>query len=106
MVESPLKPKCISVQICYASLEETWVMDFEVSQGTSVVQALEQAGLAGRFACAIEKGFIGIYGKKVSNDRVLMPDDRIEIYRPLADLPQNIRRQRVEQLRRLKTTRH
>lgn len=93
------------IQVCYASPEETWVLDLEVPQGTTVAQALEQAGVAERFADALENGVVGIYGKKVPKDRLLVPYDRIEIYRPLADLPQNIRRRRVEQLRERKTGR-
>ena len=99
MVESAVEPMRFPVQVCYASPEETLVVELEVVRGTTVVQALEQAGLAERFTEAVGKGAIGIYGRKVPGDRVLEPDDRIEIYRPLADLPQNIRRRRVEQLR-------
>jgi len=99
MADDVLKPGYIPVQISYASPEETWVMDLQVPQGESVVQALDQAGLLERFAEAVEKGFIGIYSRKVPGDRVLLPYDRIEIYRPLVGLPQDIRRRRVERLR-------
>ncbi len=99
MVESAVEPVLFPVQVCYASPEETLVIDLEVIQGTTVAQALEQAGLAGRFPEAVGKGAVGIYGRKVPGDRLLAPHDRIEIYRPLADLPQNIRRRRVERLR-------
>ena len=93
------------IQVCYASPEETWVLDLEVPQGTTVAQALEQAGVAERFTEAIEKGAVGIYGRKVPKDRLLVAYDRIEIYRPLADLPQNIRRRRVERLREQENSR-
>lgn len=99
MVDPAVGPVLFPVQVCYASPEETLVVDLEVVQGTTVVQALEQAGLAERFSEAVQKGAIGIYGRKVPGDRLLGPHDRIEIYRPLADLPQNIRRRRVERLR-------
>ena len=95
----------IPIQVCYASPEGSWVLDIEVPQGTSVVQALGQAGLVERFAGEIERGHIGIYGRKVPVDTVLTPHDRIEVYRPLADLPQNIRRRRVEQMRTQKGSR-
>ncbi|MBR7069249.1 MAG: RnfH family protein [Oxalobacter sp.] len=95
----------IPIQVCYASPEETWVLDIEVPLGISVVQALGKAGLVERFAGEIEQGHIGIYGRKVPVDTILAPYDRIEVYRPLADLPQNIRRRRVEQKRAQKGSR-
>lgn len=105
MADTVSTPIRFPIQVCYASPEETWVLDLAVSQGTSVIQALEQAGLATRFAEAVRKGHVGIYGRKVPPDQELRPDDRIEIYRPLTDLPQNIRRRHVEQMRALKGNR-
>lgn len=89
----------MTVQVCYLSPDEQLIQEIAVPAGTTVVQALEKAGLAGRFAGAISQGHVGIYGRKVPVDTVLSPEDRIEIYRPLRDLPQNIRRRRVEQMR-------
>ena len=89
----------MTVQVCYLSPDEQLIQEVPVPVGTTVVQALEKAGLSERFADAIRQGYIGIYGRKVPVDTVLSPEDRIEIYRPLQDLPQNIRRRRVEQMR-------
>ena len=89
----------ISIQICHVTPDEQLVRELSVPEGTTVVQAMRQAGLAERFAEAISHGYIGIYGRKVPVDTVLSANDRIEIYRPLKDLPQNIRRRRVEQMR-------
>ncbi len=95
----------IPIQICYASPGESWVVDLAVPLDVTVAQAFELAGLSVRFAQALSKGDVGIYGKKVPVDTVLKPHDRIEIYRPLADLPQNIRRRRVEEIRAQKAER-
>ena len=95
----------IPVQICYASPSESWVVDLTVPLKTTVAQAFELAGISSRFAQAITNGDVGIYGKKVPLDTVLNPHDRIEIYRPLTDLPQNIRRRRVEEIRARKAER-
>lgn len=89
----------MSVQVCYLSPEDQLIQDVAVPIGATIRQALEIAGLSGCFAEAVQQGYIGIYGQKMPVDAVLKPDDRIEIYRPLRDLPQNIRRRRVEQMR-------
>ena len=93
------------IQICYATPSEELVLNLKVKPGCTVIQAFHQAHLFKRFARAIENGDIGIYGKRVSLDRKLVSGDRIEIYRALMDLPQNIRRRRVEQMREKKESR-
>jgi putative ubiquitin-RnfH superfamily antitoxin RatB of RatAB toxin-antitoxin module len=95
----------IPVQICYASPSESWVVDLKVPLKTTVAQAFELAGLSARFSQALSNGDVGVYGKKVPLDTVLNSHDRIEIYRPLTDLPQNIRRRRVEEIRAQKAER-
>lgn len=40
---------------------------------------------------------IGVYGEKVSEDYVLLPGDRLELYRPLLIDPMEARRRRAAQ---------
>ena len=42
----------------------------------------------------------GIFGKKKSFDTILCAGDRIEIYRPLAATPQELRRRRLQNNRK------
>ena len=61
-----------------------------------VLQALAQSlGLdAAALQAVVDDGRIGVWGKPVSADRVLVQGDRLEVYRPLTVDPKVARRQR------------
>lgn len=65
------------------------------SPGT-VIDAIRASGFLDRFAeidLAVQS--VGVWGRPTSLDAGLRPNDRIEIYRPLAVNPKEARRQRV-----------
>lgn len=92
MAEQFSSSNTIPVQVCYADPDRQIVLNIEVTEETTLIQAIEQSGIASRFALRIRENEVGIYGKKRSFDTRLKAHDRIEIYRPLRTTPQERRR--------------
>ena len=75
----------------------------DVPTGCTVLQALE--ALAQQYPSDLttdptmlcEQGWVGVWGRKTTAMRVLEPNDRLEIYRPLLVDPKVARRQRFGQ---------
>ena len=96
--------KTIPVEIAYALPAEQVLLELEVSEGTTVEQAIEQSGILQRFP-DIELGKrnkVGIWGKLTKLDAPLREHDRIEIYRPLIADPKEVRKQRAAEGKRMK----
>ena len=67
----------------------------DVPEGSTLRQALEQAGWLQRFpAIEAEALALGIWGRKASWDRVLREGDRVEVVRGLRVDPKVARRER------------
>lgn len=86
----------MQVEIVYALPTEQFVLTLEVAPGCCVLEALQQV----QFSAAIppldwQTAQLGIFGKKVALSTVLVPYDRIEIYRPLQADPKTARRNRA-----------
>jgi len=81
------------VTVAFALPAEQVVVPLEVEQGTTVVEAIRASGLPERFP-EIDPSSrnVGIFGRVVSPERVLVEGDRVEIYRPLAMDPREARR--------------
>ena len=68
----------------------------EVSEGTSVMRAIEASGIAEDLPeSTINPQHVGIFGRRVAPDQVVRRGDRIEIYRPLRLDPMEARRRRA-----------
>jgi uncharacterized protein len=84
----------LHVEVVFALPEQQELVGLEVTEGTTVAQAIEQSGIAGRFpqydlsSCAV-----GVWGQLVERDRRLQDGDRVELYRPLQMDPQDARRE-------------
>lgn len=66
-----------------------------VELGTTIAQAVQSSGITHCMdAPMLQSLSLGVWGKKVSSDYVLQPNDRIELYRPLAVDPKVARRER------------
>lgn len=74
----------IQVEVAYASPERQLILEVEVPQGTTAIEAVRLSGIEEQFP-EIDLGGnrIGIFGKLCKNDRRLNAGDRVEIYRPL-----------------------
>ena len=88
--------KRVAVTIVYALRDRATEVELQVPEGTSVEQALERSGLASRHPQAdIAHCAVGIFGKAVDRQVIVMDGDRIEIYRPLPADPKELRRKRA-----------
>ncbi len=87
--------RLIPIQICYAEPENQILIDMEVPENTSLIEAITQSGIQEKLPQAIKEDNIGVFGKKKPFNTPLKAYDRIEIYRPLRNSPQEIRRRRL-----------
>ena len=88
----------MKIEVAYALKEEQFLFVQDVSEGTTVQQALQSSELLKRIPdLNIDK--VGIFGKLVSQDTVLREMDRIEVYRPLKADPRDRRREKVNKER-------
>ncbi len=95
MAENSPPIQTIPVQICYAEPGRQIIMDIEVPEKTTLIQAIERSGITKYLSRQISENEVGIFGKKQSFDTLLKVHDRIEIYRPLLTTPQETRRLRA-----------
>lgn len=67
----------------------------QMPAGSTVRQALEASGLAGRFpALDLGSATVGVWGRKTTLTQVLREQDRVEVYRSLRVDPKVARRER------------
>ncbi|MFZ6780508.1 RnfH family protein [Undibacterium sp. Ji83W] len=85
------------VQICYAGLDTTSLLDLQVALDATVLQVIQQSGIM-EIHPDINVGLlkVGVFGKLKALDSGLHAGDRIEIYRPLIADPMEARRRRAK----------
>ena len=89
----------MKIQITYINSQSEYLLDMQVSEKTSVREAIAQSGVLSRFPeISIEHNRVGVYGEIVELDHVLDEGDRVEIYRPLLMDPMEARRLRAKKL--------
>ena len=86
----------ITVSVVYALPDAATEIVVDVPPQSTVGDALDRSRIAARHpefdfaACAV-----GIFGRNVDRDHVLVQGDRIEVYRPLLADPKESRRKRA-----------
>lgn len=86
----------ITVEVAYALPQVQTIISLTVKNGTTAMEAIQRSGLLLQFPdIALMDCNIGIFGKMVSHDTVLLAMDRVEIYRPLIANPKEARRLRA-----------
>lgn len=86
----------IRVEVAYARPDVQALIPLEVSQGTTVQQAIEQSGVLEQFPeIDLDENKVGVFGKITRLDTELRERDRVEIYRPLIADPKESRRRRA-----------
>lgn len=96
----------ISVEVVYALAASAWRVPLRLPAGSTMEQALDASGFAGRFPDYPQHALAaGVYGQACSLDRVLQDGDRVEIYRPLTFDPMESRRRRAEHRKAFMTKR-
>jgi putative ubiquitin-RnfH superfamily antitoxin RatB of RatAB toxin-antitoxin module len=88
----------INVEVCYALPEKQWLLSIRLPKGSTVIEAIMRSGLLDQFPDINLVNNVGIFGKKVSLNALIQEGDRIEIYRPLALTPNQLRLKRANKL--------
>jgi uncharacterized protein len=81
----------IVVEVVLALAGRQTLRRFELPAGSTAAEAVAASGLAE----AARSGRVGIYGKVVPAGTIVRDGDRVEIYRPLAADPKDLRRARA-----------
>ena len=84
----------IEIEVVFGDRESQRLQRLKVAAGTTARQAVELL-LADETTQQWANAPIGVFGKKVRDDYVLQPHDRVEIYRPLLIDPKEARRLRA-----------
>ena len=91
----------LRVEIVYALPEGQYVLSVQLPAGATVAEAIAASGICGQHPeIDLARQAVGVFGRRVSLDRLLRPDDRVEIYRPLTVDPKTSRRRRAAIRRR------
>ncbi len=82
----------IRVEVAYASPAKQNVIAVEVSEVSTIADAILQSGILQEFPeINLSKAKIGVFGKLVTLQTQIQDGDRIEIYRPLIIDPKQAR---------------
>ncbi len=86
----------INVEVAYALDNKQALLELQVAQGTTALQAAQQSGITDKFeGIDLENSKLGIFSKVVAPTQVLREGDRVEIYRPLIADPKEVRKARA-----------
>lgn len=90
----------IIVEVIYAKPDDQAIESVTLPPGATVAHAITASGLLTRFPeIDLSKQAVGIYGVRVRLTDLVASGDRVEIYRPLAADPKEMRRQRARKVR-------
>lgn len=90
------RDETIEIQVVYALPGHQAVRELHLPSGTTVKEAVERSGILDLYPdIDFSRNKLGIFGKLVEPDARLREGDRVEIYRPLARDPKEIRRERA-----------
>ena len=91
------------IEVAYALPDKQIIIPVLVNEGISVKEGIELSGVLTKFkGIDLSSNLVGIFGKLTTLDKILRNLDRIEIYRPLAADPKEIRRKRVAEDKEMK----
>lgn len=87
----------ILVEVAYAVPNKQKIVRLDVPDGTTALQAVKQSQLDSVFEGLefTDELKLGVWGKSVSGDRLLVSGERVEIYRPLLADPKEVRKARA-----------
>jgi putative ubiquitin-RnfH superfamily antitoxin RatB of RatAB toxin-antitoxin module len=91
----------LRVEVVYARPRRASAVVVELPPGATVRAAVEASGLLVQFPeIDLDRPCVGIYGRSAGLEERLANGDRVEIYRPLAADPKELRRSRAPGRRR------
>ena len=96
-------PITIAIEVAYASVNKSCLIQVEVEEGTTVQQAIASSGILQQYPdINLQTNKVGLFSKIVALDVPVRAGDRIEIYRPLLLDPKEARRLRAEKAKQEK----
>ena len=85
-----------TIEIAYATPDLQKIIECEVDPGVSPRDVVRQSNIQQYFSeIDPESCDLGVFGKPIADNYILVDGDRIEIYRPLIADPKEVRRQRA-----------
>lgn len=98
-------PSSIHVEVAYAIPDKQLIVELQVAEGTSVIEAARQSGIVDKFeGIDLDNAKFGIFGKAVAATQALQEGDRVEIYRPLVADPKDVRKARAARAKERRET--
>ncbi|NOY63335.1 MAG: RnfH family protein [Gammaproteobacteria bacterium] len=95
--------KKIQVEVAYAVPQKQRIIALEVTEGTTLEEAIQQSGILEAFPdIDLSQSKAGIFGKLHKMKDPLRAGDRVEIYRPLIADPKAVRKERAAQGKKMK----
>jgi len=86
----------IAVEVAYALAGKQAILELEVPEGTTALEAAKRSGITEKFeGIDLDNAKLGIFSKVVSPTQVLREGDRVEVYRPLVADPKEVRKARA-----------
>jgi len=87
----------VAVEVVYALPDEQRIVSVALTPGLTAGDAVRRSGLLEAFPEIERPLVLGLFGEPIGEDRLLVAGDRVEISRPLARDPRDLRRERVAQ---------
>jgi putative ubiquitin-RnfH superfamily antitoxin RatB of RatAB toxin-antitoxin module len=85
----------ITVSVAYAKADENFWREQLLQPGACCIDAIEASGVLTEFPeIDLETQKVGIFGVVCGLDTQLQDGDRVEIYRPIKIVPENLERKR------------
>ena len=91
----------ICVEVVLALADEALRVELSVNAGIQAREVVMLAANSGmdfeRAGVCAQTAALGVYSRRVSDDYIVAEGDRLEVYRPLAQNPMDLRRRRAKQ---------
>ncbi len=86
----------LAIEVAYALPQDQTIIALAVPRGTRVSEAILRSGILQRFPeIDLSRQAVGVFGQRVSLERLVEAGDRIEIYRALIADPKEARKRRA-----------
>ena len=84
----------LQIEVAFALPGKQSLQTVIVESGATVADVITKSGLRGEFPDHdLDEMIVGVWGREVGKDRIVIDGDRVELYRPLELDPREARRQ-------------
>ena len=85
------------IDVVYALPTQQKVISLNVNPGTSAIEVVRLSNIVSFFPeIDLDTVKLGVFSNVVKHDQVILPGQRVEIYRPLIADPKDVRRRRAD----------